>query len=152
TFILMSWMKIMLAYLETLGEGDAMAEVDVVEGVVGMMDMDMEEDILEDMGEDILEDMEEGILAHMEVDILPHTEEDTQDHTEEDTLADMDHPDILDNMAAAVVEDATEAMTCAPTITTPAPTLTTPNISAVHLALTTGSTSSPSLLIRARGE
>ena len=133
----MSWMKIMLAYLETLGEGDAVAGVDVVEGVVGMMDIDMEEDILEDM----------------EVDILAHTEEeDTQDHTEEDTLANMDHPDTRDNMAAAVVEDATEAMACPPTITTPAPTPTTPNFPAIYLALTASSTCSTILLIRARGE
>ena len=127
----------MLAYLETLGEGDAVAGVDVVEGVVGMMDIDMEEDILEDM----------------EVDILAHTEEeDTQDHTEEDTLANMDHPDTRDNMAAAVVEDATEAMACPPTITTPAPTPTTPNFPAIYLALTASSTCSTILLIRARGE
>ncbi|KAI4225908.1 MAG: hypothetical protein L6R36_003578 [Xanthoria steineri] len=145
-------MKIVLVYLETMDEGDAVVEVDVMEAVVGMMDMDMEEDILEDMEGAILEDMEEGILAHMEVDILAHTEEDTQDHTEEDTRADMDHPDTRDNMAAAVVEDATEAMACAPTTTAPAPTPSIPNISAVHLALTTASTSSPSLLIRARGE
>ena len=143
----------MLAYLETLGEGDAVAGVDVVEGVVGMMDIDMEEDILEDMEGAILEDMEEGILAHTEVDILAHTEEeDTQDHTEEDTLANMDHPDTRDNMAAAVVEDATEAMACPPTITTPAPTPTTPNFPAIYLALTASSTCSTILLIRARGE
>ena len=124
----------MLAYLETLGEGDAVAGVDVVEGVVGMMSMDMEHTgILEDTEEAILEDMEEGMLAHMA----------------EDTL---DHPDTRDNMAAAVVEDATEAMAWAPTITTPAPTSTTPNIPAVRLALTASSMCSTILPIRARGE
>ncbi|CAO1601921.1 hypothetical protein XANCAGTX0491_005559 [Xanthoria calcicola] len=140
----MSWMKIVLAWLETLGEGDAMAEVDAVEGMVGMMDMDMEEDILEEMGEDTLDNMEEDILDDME--------EATLNHMEEAILDDMDHPDTQDNMAAAVVEDAPEAMACAPTTTTPAPTPSTPDISAVRLALTTGSTSSTSLLIRARGE
>ena len=135
-----------------LAKVDAMSRVDVVEGMVDIMDMGMEEDILEDMQEDTLEDMEEDILEDMEQAILAHTEENTQDHTQEGTLADMDHPDTRDNMAAAVVEDATEAMACPPTITTPAPTPSTPNFPAVHLALTASSTYSTILLIRARGE
>ncbi|KAI4111232.1 MAG: hypothetical protein LQ339_000693 [Xanthoria mediterranea] len=82
------------------GMGDALAEVDVVEGMVDMMGMDMEDT-------DILENMEEGILEHMEEAILDHMEEDILDHMEEDILDHMDHPNTLDNMAASVLEDAT---------------------------------------------